>query len=89
MEGTCWELWLLGRIETLVQGCQTHFHWGHISLVVAFKGPNVISTPEQLRSNIYTVLKLFQSFEGNRKIDVAPSENEFDTYALYKREWYK
>ena len=22
--------------------CQTHFHWGHISLVLAFKGPNVI-----------------------------------------------
>ena len=26
----------------LHQGCQTHFHWGHISLTVAFKGPNVI-----------------------------------------------
>ena len=24
------------------QGCQTHFHWGYISLVVAFKGLNVI-----------------------------------------------
>ena len=27
------------------QGCQTNFHWGNISLVVAFKGLNVISTP--------------------------------------------
>lgn len=26
----------------LVQGCQTHLHWGHISLVIAFKGTNVI-----------------------------------------------
>lgn len=26
----------------LRQGCQTHFHWGHISLMVAFKRPNVI-----------------------------------------------
>ena len=24
------------------QGCQTHFHWGHISLTVAFKGLDVI-----------------------------------------------
>ena len=24
------------------QGCQTNFHQGHISLTVAFKGPNVI-----------------------------------------------
>ena len=29
----------------LGQGCQTHFYWGHISLAVAFKGPNVISAP--------------------------------------------
>ena len=28
--------------ETLKQGCQTHFHGGHISLTVAFKGPNVM-----------------------------------------------
>ena len=26
----------------LDQGCQTHFMGGHISLTVAFKGPNVI-----------------------------------------------
>ena len=25
-----------------LQGCQTHRHWGHISLAVAFKGLNVI-----------------------------------------------
>ena len=35
------------RTETVVmflieQGCQTHFTGGHISLEVAFKGPNVI-----------------------------------------------
>ena len=54
---------------------------GHISLVVAFKGLNVISTP--LRSSyIYTVLKFFRPFEGNHKADVAPSENEFDTPVL-------
>ena len=28
-------------MHELGQGCQTHFHWGHISLAVAFKGPNV------------------------------------------------
>ena len=33
-----------------------------------------------LRSSyIYTVLKLFQPFEGNLKADAASSENEFDT----------
>ena len=36
----------MGEAEnSLHQGCQTHFHWrgaGHISLEVAFKGPNVI-----------------------------------------------
>ena len=26
----------------LEQGCQTRFHQGHVSLEVAFKGPNVI-----------------------------------------------
>ena len=31
---------------------------------------------------MYTVLKLFWPFEGHRKADVAPSENEFDTPAL-------
>ena len=29
-----------------------------------------------------TVLKLFQSFEGNHEADVTPGENEFDTPAL-------
>ena len=65
-------------------GCQTHFHQGHISLAVAFKGPNVISTPSQLRSSyIYTALKLFRPFEGNCEDDVASGENEFDTPGLY------
>ena len=34
----------MSRPETyhLVQGCQTHFYRGHISLAVAFKGLNVI-----------------------------------------------
>ena len=31
---------------------------------------------------MYTVLKLFRPFEGNREADVAPSENEFDTPIL-------
>ena len=31
---------------------------------------------------MYTVLKLFQPFEGNCEADVAPGENEFDTPAL-------
>ena len=31
---------------------------------------------------MYTVLKLFQPFEGNRVADVAPGENKFDTPAL-------
>ena len=31
---------------------------------------------------MYTVLKLFQLFEGNLKADVAFSENEFDTPVL-------
>ena len=48
--------------------------------MVAFKGPNVISTPYQLRSSyIYTALKLFWYFEGNHEADVAPGENDFDT----------
>ena len=32
---------------------------------------------------IYTVLKLFWPFEDNRKADMAPGENEFDSPALY------
>ena len=56
---------------------------GHISLEVAFKGLNVISTPLQLRSSyLYEVLKLFGLSEVNRKADVAPGANEFDTPAL-------
>ena len=31
---------------------------------------------------MYTVLKLFWPFEGNREADEAPSENEFDTPGL-------
>ena len=50
---------------------------------MAFTGPNVIPTPSQLRSSyIYTVLKLFQPFEGKCEADVAPGKNEFDTPAL-------
>ena len=33
------------QCDILDRGCQAHFHWGHISLVVAFKGRNVIATP--------------------------------------------
>ena len=33
---------LPGKVYSLVQGCQTHFHQGHISLSVASKGPNII-----------------------------------------------
>ena len=73
---------LIGN-HALSQGCQTHFRRGPHRLAAAFKGQNVISTPYQLRSSyIYTVLKIFQPFEGNCKADVAPSENEFDTPAL-------
>ena len=69
--------------QSLIQGCQTHFHRGPQQPTVAIKGLNVISTPWQLRSSyIYTVLKLFQPFEGNHEVDVAPSENEFDTLDL-------
>ena len=32
----------LPNYKVLQQGCHTHFHGGHISLTVAFKGPNVI-----------------------------------------------
>ena len=32
-------------INDVDQGCQTHFHWDHISLTGTFKGPNGISTP--------------------------------------------
>ena len=53
------------------------FTGGHISFGVAVKGPNVISTPSQLRSGyIYTVLKLFRPFG---KADVDPGKNEFVT----------
>ena len=31
---------------------------------------------------MYTVLKLFRPFEGNREADVALGENEFDTPVL-------
>ena len=31
---------------------------------------------------MYTVLKLFRSFEGNHEADVDPAENDFDTPAL-------
>ena len=31
---------------------------------------------------MYTVLKLFRPFEGNREADVTPGENEFDTPEL-------
>ena len=30
------------HIHPLELECQTHFHWGHISLAVAFKGPNIM-----------------------------------------------
>ena len=35
-----WELFHL--VHMLEQACHIHFHWGRISLVVAFKGLNVI-----------------------------------------------
>ena len=39
---TAYKAALIGFEDHLGQGCQTYFHRGHISLAVAFKGPNVI-----------------------------------------------
>ena len=58
--------------------------------ILFYPAQHLVSTQRQrqapcpwLRSSyIYTVLKLFRPFEGNRKTDVAPGENEFDTPAL-------
>ena len=61
------------------KGVKLIFTGGHISLTVAFKGQNVISTQQLRISYIDTALKLFRPFEGNHRADVAPSENEFDT----------
>ena len=73
------------HVYPLEQECQTHFHQGHISLMVAFKGPNVILGLCKCNYSLTRGKELYiQPFEGNRKADVAPSENEFDTPA---RRW--
>ena len=62
------------------RGVTLTFTGGHISLAVAFKGPNVIlglykcNYSLTLRSWNYS-----QPFEGNREADVDPGENEYDT----------
>ena len=55
---------------------------GHISLLVAFKGPNVILG--LYKCNYLTKGKelYIRPFEGNHEADVATSENEFDTAIL-------
>ena len=43
-DGMLWDSpWsVLNELSTLRPGCQTHFAGGHISLAVAFQGPNVV-----------------------------------------------
>ena len=66
-------------------GCQTHFHWGHISLTVAFKGPNTILGLYKCNYSLTRGKELYIGpFEGNHEADVAPDENEFDTTALQR-----
>ena len=53
---------------------------GHISLTVAFKGPNVILGLCKCNHSLTKGKELYiWPFEGNFKADVAPGENEFDT----------
>ena len=69
-------------VQTLSEGCQTHFH---ISLAVAFKELNVILGLYKCNYSFTRGKELYvQPFEGNLEADVAPRENEFDTPALIK-----
>ena len=71
--------------QPLDKGIRFIFTGGHISLTVAFKGPHVILGLYECNYFLTRGKELYiQPFEGNHKVDVAPSENEFefDTPAL-------
>ena len=52
----------------------------HISLTVAFKGPNVILGLYKCSYSLTRGKELYiRPIEGNQGADVAPGENEFDT----------
>ena len=62
------------------RGVTLTFTGGHISLAVAFKGPNVILGLYICNYSWTRGKELYiQPFEGNHKAGVASSENEFDT----------
>ena len=54
-----------------------------MSLMVAFKGPNVILGLYKCNYSLTRGKELYiRPFEGNLEVDVAPGENQFDSPAL-------
>ena len=73
----------ISQVLALSQGCQTHFHRGHISLEAAFRGPHVILGLYKCNYSLTRGKELYiRPFESNHEADVAPGENEFETPAL-------
>ena len=57
---------------------------GHISLTVAFKGPNVILGLYKCNYSLTRGKEFYiWPFEDNLEADVAPGDNEFDIPALW------
>ena len=70
-------------IYMVMQGCQTHFHWGPHQPCSCLQRAEIILGPYKCNySLIVKGLKLHLDFQGNREADEAPGENEFDTPAL-------
>ena len=68
---------------TLEQGCQTYFPQGPHRPRCCFQRAEIILGLYKCNYSLTVKeLKLHSGFEGNRKADVAPSENEFDTPEL-------
>ena len=65
------------------RGVKLIFTGGHISLVVAFKGPNVVLGLYKCNYSLTRGKELYiWPFEGNCEADVAPGENEFETLVI-------
>ena len=64
------------KSPTAHRGVKLIFTRGHISLVVAFKGTNIILGLCKCNYSLTRGKELYiQPFEGNCEADVAPSEN--------------
>ena len=68
-------------INDIEQGVKLIFTRGHISITVAFKGRNVILGLYKCDYSLARGKELYiRPFEGNSEADVAPGENDFDTF---------